>query len=77
MPDALVPLLELVAAEEGVSLARACKRLGWSRSELQRALAILGDAASLPGLDLIQVREQDGRQTLWLSQRARDARTPA
>lgn len=67
-------LLALVAAQEGLSAARACKRLGLSRSELQRLLALLGAADTLGGLDLLEVRDAGERATLWLSARARAAR---
>ena len=70
-------LLELIAAEEGLSLARACKRLGLSRSELLRLVAALGDDPTLGGLDLVRVDTQDGRDTLWLTARARAARGAA
>jgi hypothetical protein len=65
-------LLDLVASDEGISLARACKRLALSRSELLRLLAPLGADASLGGLDLVRVEQRDGRETLWLTDRARD-----
>lgn len=67
----LTALLHLVASEEGLSTARACKRLGLSRSELLRLLATLGDNAALGGLDLIRVESNAGRDTLWLTARAR------
>ena len=67
-------LLDLVARHDGISAARACKQLQVSRSELLRMLASLGDDAHVAGLDLIQVREEHGRETLWLSPRARAAR---
>lgn len=72
--DHLDQLLELVAREEGLSAARACKRLGLSRSQLQRALLALGEAPALGGLDLVRVVQNDGRDTLWLTARARAAR---
>ena len=74
MTDAATLLLELLALEDGISAARACKRLGLSRSELQRLLVRLGDHAYLDGLDLVRVVHDDGRDTLWLSERAHAAR---
>lgn len=65
-------ILDLVASEEGLSLARACKRLGLSRSELQRSLTQLG--ADLGGPDLIRIEVGQGRETLWLTERARSVR---
>lgn len=66
-------LLEWLSQEDGLSSARVCKRLGLSRSELQRLLAELGPDPGVGGLDLVQVRSEDGRETLWLSARARRA----
>ncbi len=77
MSDALAHLLELVAAEEGLSTARACKRLGLSRSELQRLLVALGPESSLGGLDLIRVESANNLDTLWLTAKARAARSSA
>jgi formate dehydrogenase accessory protein FdhD len=75
LSDALARLLELVAAEEGLSTARACKRLGLSRSELQRLLVALGPEASLGGLDLVRVESANNLDTLWLTAKARAARS--
>lgn len=75
MTDPASFLLDLLSHEDGISAARACKRLGLSRSELQRLLALLGDDAQLGGLDLVRVAHDDGRDTLWLSERARTARS--
>ena len=58
MDDAGAALLALVAAEPGVSAARACKRLGLSRSELQRWLTMLGP-------DAVRIDDDGERQTLW------------
>jgi len=75
--DTPARLLELVAREEGLSTARACKRLGLSRSELQRLLTLLGDDAVVGGLGLLRVDAGQGRETLWLSEHARAARVGA
>lgn len=77
MSDTLTALLELVANEEGVSAARACKRLGLSRSELQRLLTALGDDEALGGLNLVRIESDGTRDALWLSTRAREARGAA
>lgn len=66
MDEALAAVIALVEAEEGLSVARACKRLGLSRSELQRRLARLGPEAAVGGLDRVRVVDEGDRQTLWL-----------
>ena len=71
MPTPHHELLELVASDEGISLARACKRLSLSRSELLRLLAPLGSDATIGGLDLVRLEQREGRATLWLTDRAR------
>jgi hypothetical protein len=73
MPTPHHLLLDLIASDEGISIARACKRLSLSRSELLRLLAPLGTDAAFGGLDLVRLEEQDGRETLWLTERARGA----
>jgi FdhD protein len=74
-PDpAAAALLALLEAEDGQSSARLCKRLGCSRSELQRLLARLGADPAVGGLDLVECRRDDGRDTLWLTSRARALR---
>ncbi len=70
---ALVALLQLVADDEGVSAARACKRLQLSRSELLRALARLGNDPAVGGLGLLELRSDGARDTLWLTDAARTA----
>ncbi len=69
-------LLELIAEQEGegFSAARACKRLGLSRSELQRMLVILGEDHALGALGLVMVEHSEGRQLLRLTEKARAAR---
>lgn len=74
MTEVATRLLDLLAREDGVSAARACKQLGLSRSELQRLLVPLGDHPQLGGADLVRVVHEDGRDRLWLSDRARRAR---
>jgi len=75
--EPLLRLLDLVAVNEGLSSARACKRLGLSRSELSRLLTALGPDPTIGGLDLLRVQHEGGRETLWLSDRARSVRTSA
>lgn len=77
MSDTMAALLELVAHDEGVSAARACKRLALSRSELQRLLATLGDDEALGGLKLVRIESDGTRETLWLSASTRAARAAA
>lgn len=69
MPDE-ERLLQLVAAEPGLSTARACKRLGLSRSEVLRLLAGLGEDPAVGGLGLVRVEARDGRELLFLTGRA-------
>ena len=65
MDEAGEALLALIGAEPGISAAKACKRLGLSRSELQRWLAVLGPDESIGGLALVRVDDDGERQTLW------------
>jgi DNA-binding IclR family transcriptional regulator len=74
-PDPAAALLELLATQDGMSVARACKRLALSRSELQRLLAKLGDSETLGGLGLVRIESGDGRETLWLTDCARSLST--
>jgi predicted ArsR family transcriptional regulator len=67
-------VLALLEQEDGVSAARACKRLGLSRSELQRCLSVLGEDESIGGLALVQIVPMQGRDVLRLTERARTAR---
>lgn len=67
-------LLELLGRDGACALPRLCKRLGLSRSELQRLLLVLsapcdGDG---DGLGLVVQRDQDGRVVVALSQRGAD-----
>lgn len=66
-------LLELIAEQEGLSAARACKLLRLSRSELQRMLVTLGEHSPPDALGLVRVEHSDGRQLLWLTEKARAA----
>ncbi|MBL8509906.1 hypothetical protein [Chitinimonas sp. JJ19] len=64
-------LLQLLLEEDGLSIHKACKRLGLSLSELKRLLAGLGDSPQLQGLDLVRSTEERGRLRLWLTDKAR------
>jgi ParB-like chromosome segregation protein Spo0J len=66
MDERSAALLALIAAEEGLSAARACKRLGLSRSELQRLLTRLGPEPAVGGSNQVRVEDEGGRETLWL-----------
>lgn len=76
MEAELRAVVELLVQEDGQSSARICKRLGLARSELQRLLAVLGEDAGFGGLGWIEVRDDDGRECLWLSETARAALAP-
>jgi DNA-binding IclR family transcriptional regulator len=66
MQQAAAALLQLLVQEDGLSPARACKRLGIARSELQRLLAALGDDPALGGLGLVELRATGDHQRLYL-----------
>lgn len=71
-PDAqAAALLALLAGDDGPSLPRAAKALGLGTSELQRLLVALGDDPRLPGLGLVESREDGARTRLWLTARGR------
>ena len=64
MDELALRLLQLLhGSAEGVSLARAAKRLAVEQSRLRRLLAVLGGDASLGGLGLVHQRA-DGERTL-------------
>jgi len=68
----LAELLDFVATHDGVSTARAAKRLGLGQSQLQRLLAVLGEDDSFGGLGLLMIRESGPRRVLSLSPRGRE-----
>ena len=69
--DPAFALLALVASDEGISTARAAKRLGLAQSELARLLATLGGDSGFDGLDLVAARVEGARTTLHLTERGR------
>jgi DNA-binding IclR family transcriptional regulator len=69
--DPALALLRLLAERDGLPMAAAAKRLDLRHSELQRVLTALGDAPALPGPGLVEVRVEDGRTTLWLTDAGR------
>jgi DNA-binding IclR family transcriptional regulator len=66
MQQAATALLELLVEEDGLSPARACKRLGIARSELQRLLVLLGDDPALGGLGWVELRATGEHERLYL-----------
>ncbi|HMB57097.1 MAG TPA: helix-turn-helix domain-containing protein [Arenimonas sp.] len=67
-------VMHFVAENDGASLARAAKQLGFAQSELLRMLAELGEH----GFGLIAVTPEESRQVLHLTKQGRqwlDART--
>jgi hypothetical protein len=65
-------LLQLLAEGDGVSLPRAARHLSLSQSELQRLLTALGPDPRFDGFDLVAVRDEGERRTLWLTDKGRD-----
>jgi hypothetical protein len=55
----LQQLLQLVNAEEGLSIARAAKKMNLSQSQLARLLTVLCHSPVLGGLDCIERRGDD------------------
>ncbi|MGH8029297.1 MAG: formate dehydrogenase accessory sulfurtransferase FdhD, partial [Arenimonas sp.] len=70
-------LLALLTERDGVSLPVAARRLGLGQSELRRVLAALGDEPALRGPGLVAVREDGGRELLWLTATGRSFATQA
>lgn len=73
METGLQAVVELLVQEDGQSAARICRRLGLARSELQRLLAVLGEDPAFGGLGWVELRDDDGRDRLWLTPAARTA----
>ncbi|PZO66225.1 MAG: hypothetical protein DI635_01000 [Pseudoxanthomonas suwonensis] len=66
MDDLALRLLQLLhGSADGVSLARAAKRLDVEHSRLRRLLAVLGEDARFGGLGL--VRQHDDGERIQLS----------
>lgn len=58
----------LTLLEQGpASIAKAAKKLGIAQSQLYQELSWLHDSTTLPGLDLIEAREDQGRERLQLT----------
>ena len=70
--ERLAALIRFVDGNDGVSVARAAKQLGFSQSELLRLLAVLGGDRSLGGLGLIVLQENGPRRQLRLTADGRD-----
>lgn len=68
---ALAAVLRFLADHDGASVARVAKQLGLPQSELLRRLAVMGDAAAIGGLGLVEVRGDGSRPLLHLSERGR------
>lgn len=75
--EAALALLRLLAEEDGQSLHRVAKRLGFSVSELQRLLTALGPDPRFDGLDLVEPRADGERTRLWLTEKGKRLCTSA
>ena len=64
----VVDLLAWLHARPGSSVARTCKQLGLSASELWRLLAAI-DGSIDDGLDLVEIIDREGHARLRLSAR--------
>jgi formate dehydrogenase accessory protein FdhD len=69
--DPTLALLALLRERDGASLPAVAKRLALSQSELKRLLAALGLEPGVGGLGLVDVREDDGRERIWLTEAGR------
>ena len=65
-------LLGLLQDEDGMSIHKACKKLGLSMSEMMRLLTVLGDDAAVGGLNLVTRREDGARTLLCLTAGGRE-----
>jgi len=70
MDEQLQALMALVAAEEGMSVARVAKKLGLGQSQLLRMISLLGPSEAVGGLDLLELRDGEPPR-LYLTERAR------
>ena len=66
--DRVVALLAWLHARPDSSVARCCKQLGLSASELWRLLAAI-DGSSSDGLGLVEISDREGHPRLRLSAR--------
>jgi hypothetical protein len=70
--DQLAAVVRFVADNDGASVSRVAKQLGFSQSELLRLLVLLGEDTSMSGLGLITWRDDGVRRLLSLSSRGRE-----
>jgi len=70
--DRLAAVIRFVDGNDGVSVARAAKQLGFSQSELLRLLVVLGEDRAMGGLGLIALQDENSRRLLRLTANGRD-----
>jgi hypothetical protein len=71
--EEVAALLALLLDEDGMSIHKACKRIGLSMSEMMRLLTRLGADETLGGLNLVERQELGGRICLFLTVKGRAA----
>jgi hypothetical protein len=71
MEDLLAAIVAELAEREGVSDHALGKRLGLGMSQLNRALSLLCLDMTTGGLGLVEVRQEERRRTLWLTDKGR------
>lgn len=71
MEQNLLALLELIAEQDGISIAKAAKKLNLAQSQLLRLLAVLADEASVIGFEIVEVRKEPARTMLHISTHGR------
>jgi formate dehydrogenase accessory protein FdhD len=69
--DEAIALLARLGDYDGMSLPAVAKRLALGQSELRRLLTALGNEPGLPGLGLVEVRHEDERPYVWLTEQGR------
>jgi len=70
--DRLAAVIRFVDGNDGVSIARAAKQLGFSQSELLRLIVVLGEDRAMGGLGLIALQDENSRRLLRLTANGRD-----
>jgi len=70
--DRLAAVIRFVDGNDGVSIARAAKQLGFSQSELLRLIVVLGEDRAMGGLGLIALQDENSRRLLRLTADGRD-----